>query len=163
MEAFEPWSAARTEEIIAPHLSREGALLPILHALQDAFGCVPREAVPLVAHDLNLSRAEVHGVMTFYHDFRTTPHGRRVVKLCRDESCQAMGGEAAGRFLLAALGLPANEPWGGTTADGAVTVEAVYCLGLCAVSPAALIDGEPLGRVDGMTLTEAVGAEATGR
>lgn len=162
MEVFEPWSAARAEQIIAPHLSREGALLPILHALQDAFGCVPREAVPLVAHALNLSRAEVHGVVTFYHDFRAATGGRRVVKLCRAESCQAMGGEAAGRFLLAALGLPkgerGGEPWGGTTADGAVTVEAVYCLGLCAVSPAALIDDEPLGRVDGMALAEAVGA-----
>ncbi|HLZ84330.1 MAG TPA: formate dehydrogenase subunit gamma [Caulobacteraceae bacterium] len=158
METFEPWSPARTEAIIAPLVTREGALLPILHALQDTFGCVPREAVPLVAAALNLSRAEVHGVVTFYHDFREAPHGRRVVKLCRAESCQAMGAEAAGRFLLAALGLPSGEPWGGTTADGAVTVEAVYCLGLCAVSPAALIDGEPRGRVDGVTLAEAVGA-----
>jgi formate dehydrogenase subunit gamma len=158
VQPFEPWAPARAEEIIAPHLSREGALLPILHALQDAFGHVPREAVPLVARALNLSRAEVHGVVSFYHDFREAPHGRRVVKLCRAESCQAMGGETAARFLLGALGLPAAEPWGGTTPDGAVTVEAVYCLGLCAVSPAALIDGEPLGRVDGMALAEAVGA-----
>lgn len=158
METFEPWSPARAEQIIAPHLSREGALLPILRALQETFGCVPREAVPLVAHALNLSRAEVHGVVTFYHDFRETPHGRRVVKLCRAESCQAMGAETAARFLLEALGLPMDERWGGTTPDGAVTVEAVYCLGLCAVSPAALIDGEPLGRLDGMALAEAVGA-----
>ena len=155
---FEPWAPGRAEEIIAPYLSREGALLPILHALQDTFGHVPREAVALVARALNLSRAEVHGVVSFYHDFSDAPHGRRVVKLCRAESCQAMGGEAAGRFLLAALGLPTGDPWGGTTPDGSVTVEAVYCLGLCAVSPAALIDGEPLGRVDGMTLVEAVGA-----
>jgi len=158
VETFEPWAAARAEEIIAPHLSREGALLPILHSLQETFGCVPREAVPLVAKALNLSRAEVHGVVTFYHDFHAAPHGRRVVKLCRAESCQAMGGEAAGRFLLAALGLPHADPWGGTTPDGAVTVEAVYCLGLCAVSPAALIDGEPMGRVDGLALAEAVAA-----
>lgn len=158
METFEPWSPARAEEIIAPHLVRDGALLPILHALHDAFGCVPHESVPMVAKALNLSRAEIHGVITFYHDFREAPQGRRVVKLCRAESCQAMGGESAARFLLAALGLPAAEPWGGTTPDGAVTVEAVYCLGLCAVSPAALIDGEPLGRIDGMTLAEAVGA-----
>lgn len=162
METFEPWSAERAEEIIAPHLSREGALLPVLHALQEAFGCIPREAVGLVARALNLSRAEVHGVTSFYHDFSETPRGRLVVKLCRAESCQATGGEAAGRFLLAALGLPSQDPWGGTTADGAVTVEAVYCLGLCAVSPAALIDGEPLGRLDGMTLAEAVGAQAVG-
>jgi len=154
VETFEPWSPARAEEIIAPYLSREGALLPILRALQEAFGCVPREAAPLVARALNLSRAEVHGVVTFYHDFREAPPGRRVVKLCRAESCQAMGAEAAGRFLLAALGLPHADPWGGTTPDGAVTVEAVYCLGLCAVSPAALIDGEPLGRIDGMMLAQ---------
>ena len=158
METFEPWAPARAEEIIAPHLSREGALLPILRAVQETFGCVPREAVPLVAKALNLSRAEVHGVVTFYHDFREAPHGCRVVKLCRAESCQAMGGEAAGAFLLAALGLSHADTWGGTTPDGAVTVEAVYCLGLCAVSPAALIDGEPLGRVDGMALAEAVAA-----
>jgi formate dehydrogenase subunit gamma len=157
VETFEPWSSDRAEEIVAPLVSREGALLPILHALQETFGHVPREAVPLVARALNLSRAEVHGVATFYHDFRQAPHGRRMVKLCRAESCQAMGGEAAARFLLAALGLPSGDPWGGTTADGAVTVEAVYCLGLCSVSPAALIDGEPLGRVDGMALAEAVG------
>jgi formate dehydrogenase subunit gamma len=163
VETFEPWSAVRAGEIIAPHLSREGALLPILHALQDAFGCVPGEAVALVASALNLSRAEVHGVVSFYHDFTEAPHGRRVVKLCRAESCQAMGAETAGRFLLAALGLPAAELWGGTTADGAVTVEAVYCLGLCSVSPAALIDGQPLGRVDGMALAEAVGAGAAGK
>jgi formate dehydrogenase subunit gamma len=158
VETFEPWSPARAEQIIAPHLSREGALLPILSALQETFGCVPREAVALVAHALNVSRAEVHGVVTFYHDFREAPHGRRVVKLCRAESCQAMGAETAARFLLAALGLPTDAPWGGTTPDGAVTVEAVYCLGLCAVSPAALVDGEPLGRLDGMALAEAVGA-----
>jgi formate dehydrogenase subunit gamma len=160
MEPFEPWSEARAQEIISPLLSLEGPLLPILHALQGVFGCLPPAATPLVASALNLSRAEVHGVITFYHDFHVTPQGRRVVKLCRAESCQAMGAEAAGRFLLAALGLPRDEAgseWGGTTADGAVTVEAVYCLGLCAVSPAALIDGEPLGRVDGMVLTEALG------
>jgi formate dehydrogenase subunit gamma len=157
VETFEPWSPERAQNIIAPLVSRDGALLPILRALQETFGHVPREAVALVAGALNLSRAEVHGVLTFYHDFRETPRGRRVVKLCRAESCQAMGAATAARFLLAVLGLPTDEPWGGTTADGAVTVEAVYCLGLCAVSPAALIDGEPFGRVDGMALAEAVG------
>ena len=162
METFEPWSAARAGEIIAPHLSKEGPLLPILHALQDTFGCVPREAVAIVAHALNVSRAEVHGVVTFYHDFTETPPGRRVVKLCRAESCQAMGAEAAAHVLLAALGLPTTDGWGGTTADGAVTVEPVYCLGLCPVSPAALIDGEPLGRIDGKALAEAVCGEAAG-
>jgi formate dehydrogenase subunit gamma len=162
VETFEPWSAARAEEIIAPYLTREGALLPILHALQDAFGCVPREAVALVAHALNLSRAEAHGVVTFYHDFTESPRGRRVIKLCRAESCQAMGGEDVARQLLAALGMPADEPWGGTTSDGSVTVEPVYCLGLCSVSPAALVDGEPRGRVDGMALAKAARAERSG-
>jgi formate dehydrogenase subunit gamma len=154
MAAFEPWSAARGEAIIAPLASLDGAVLPMLHAVQDAFGCVPAEAVALIARTLNLSRAEVHGAMTFYHDFRAAPAGRRVVKICRAESCQAMGVEAAARFLLADLGIG----WGGTTADGAITVEAVYCLGLCAVSPAALVDGEPLGRVDGMSLSQAARA-----
>jgi formate dehydrogenase subunit gamma len=151
---FEPWSAERTAEIISAHAGLDGAALPILHALQDAFGCVPREAVPMVAEALNISRAEAFGVVSFYHDFRTEPPGARVIKVCRAESCQAMGAEAAGRFLLASLGID----WGETTADGAVTVEAVYCLGLCAVSPAALVDGEPLGRADGMTLAEAARA-----
>jgi formate dehydrogenase subunit gamma len=148
------WDPAVAERLIAEHAGLEGPLLPILHAIQETFGCVPAEAVPLIAHALNLSRAEVHGVVTFYHDFRRAPAGRRTVKVCRAESCQARGGEAAARFLLADLGIG----WGGTTADGAVTVEPVYCLGLCAVSPAALVDGEPVGRLDGMSLLEAVRA-----
>ena len=160
METSQAWAPVRAEQIIAAHLALEGPLLPILHALQAAFGCVPRDAVPMVARALNLSRAEVHGVVTFYHDFRQAPPGRRLIRVCRAEACQARGGEAAARVLLDALDLPAGEalsgePWGGTTADGAVTVEAVYCLGLCAVSPAALIDGEPLGRLDGAALAAA--------
>jgi len=151
---FEPWRPERAEEIVEAHLSLEGAVLPILHALQAAFGCVPKDAVAIIARALNISRAEAFGVVSFYHDFKSAPPGRRVVKVCRAESCQAMGGEAAGRFLLASLGID----WGETTPDGAVTVESVYCLGLCAVSPAALVDGEPLGRLDGMTLAEAARA-----
>jgi formate dehydrogenase subunit gamma len=154
MANHEPFSEARTAEIIAAHEGLDGPLLPVLQALQAAFGCVPRQAVALTAKALNLSRAEVHGVVSFYHDFRAMPAGVRVIKVCRAESCQAMGGEAAGRFLLASLGID----WGGTTADGAVTVEAAYCLGLCVASPAALVDDEPLGRVDGMTLAEAARA-----
>ncbi|MGI9170389.1 MAG: formate dehydrogenase subunit gamma [Caulobacteraceae bacterium] len=151
MTRFEPRRPERGEEIVAALAGMDGATVPILHALQAAFGHVPRDAVPIVAAALNLSRAEVFGTLSFYHDFRAAPPGRRMVKVCRAESCQAMGGEAAARFLLADLGVE----WGETTADGAVTVEAVYCLGLCAVSPAALIDGEPLGRLDGMTLAKA--------
>ncbi len=154
MTAFEPWRLERAEEIVAGCAHLEGAALPMLHALQATFGHVPPAAIALIAKTLNLSRAEVYGTMSFYHDFRGVPPGRRVMKVCRAESCQAMGGEAAARFLLADLGID----WEGTTADGAVTVEAVYCLGLCAVSPAALIDGEPKGRVDGMTLVEAARA-----
>ena len=154
MTSFEPWSAERGQEIVDGLAALDGATLPIFHALRAAFGCVPRPAVAIVAKTLNLSRAEVHGTLSFYHDFRHEPPGARVVKVCRAEACQSMGGEAAARFLLADLGID----WGETTPDGAVTVEAVYCLGLCAVSPAALIDGEPHGRLDGMALSEAVRA-----
>jgi formate dehydrogenase subunit gamma len=156
VEPYQTWDPASAEVMIAERARLEGPLLPILHALRGAFGHIPREAVPMIAEALNLSRAEVHGVITFYHDFRAAPPGRRMVKVCRAEACQSRGGEAAGRFLLAALGLGAEDRWGGTTADGSVTVEAVYCLGLCAVAPAALIDGRPLGRLDGMSLAEAV-------
>ena len=143
MTAFEPWSEARGWEVISRLAHVDGAVLPMLHAVQAAFGCVPRAAVALIAATLNLSRAEVHGAMTFYHDFRDRPPARRVIKLCRAESCQARGGDAVARALLAELGIG----WSGATADGAIGVEAVYCLGLCAVSPAALIDGRPLGRL----------------
>jgi formate dehydrogenase subunit gamma len=138
------WDAALAAAIIEAHLPLEGAALPILHALQDAFGCVPREAEPLVAEALNISRAEVHGVISFYHDFRRSPPGRHVLKLCRAEACQSMGAVAANDALLARLGIG----WGGTTADGGLTVEPVYCLGLCACAPAALMDGEPMARLD---------------
>lgn len=140
--AAETWDPTRAEQIIGRRLGLQGALLPILHDLQATFGCVPAEAVPIVAEALNLSRAEVHGVVTFYHDFRDSPPGRRVVRACRAEACQSMGGAQLGEALLRALGIA----WGETTADGEVTVEPVYCLGLCAVAPAALIDGEPVGR-----------------
>lgn len=133
----------RIAEIIATHAARSGATLPILLAIQEAFGYVPRDAVAAVARALNLSRAEIQGVVSFYHDFRTEPPGRHVLKLCRAESCQAMGGDA-----LAARALPRVEgSWGATSADGALTVEPVFCLGLCACSPAAMLDGEPLGRL----------------
>ncbi|WP_029012882.1 formate dehydrogenase subunit gamma [Niveispirillum irakense] len=137
------WDPFRAEAIIADHAQMPGALLPILHALQEEFGHVPEPAVPLLADALNLSRAEVHGVITFYHDFRHDPAGRHVVKLCRAEACQSMKGEHTASHLLRRLGID----WGGTTPDGSVTVEPVYCLGLCATAPAALVDGEPHGRL----------------
>ncbi len=142
------WDEAAAWGIIARHAHRDGAALPILHAIQDAFGYVPDAALPLIADALNISRADIHGIVTFYHDFRRQPPGRRVVKVCRAEACQSMGGREAAAALLADCKLD----WGETSTDGALTVEAVYCLGLCAVAPAALIDGEPLGRVDAACL-----------
>ena len=122
----------------------DGPLLPILHALNDRLGHVDERAVPIVADVLNLSRAEVHGVVSFYHDFRRAPAGRHVLKVCRAEACQAMGGDRLAGRLEAALGVAVGE----TTADGRVTLEAVYCLGNCALSPAVMLDGELHGRVD---------------
>jgi len=142
--------------IVEAGAGQDGALMPILSALQAAFGCVPAEAVPLVAEALNLSRAEVHGVVSFYHDFRPHPHGRRVVRACRAEACQAMGGVAVAEAVLARL----KVGWGETTADGAVTVEPVYCLGLCAVAPAALVDGRPVGRITADELIRRLGTPA---
>ncbi len=120
-----------------------GALLPILHAIQDALGYVPPEAVPAIAHALNLSRADVYGVITFYRHFRSAPPGRHVVQLCRAESCQAMGCEALAQHVKTRTGADFHA----TSADGAVTLEAVYCLGNCACSPAVMIDGRLHGRV----------------
>jgi formate dehydrogenase subunit gamma len=112
--------------------------------LQDAFGCVPELAEPMVAEALNLSRAEVHGVVTFYHDYRREPAGRHVLKLCRAEACQATGGDALAARAEAKLGVKL----GNTTPNGSVTLEAVYCLGLCATSPSAMLDGRVVGRLD---------------
>ena len=135
--------ASRVEAIAAAHLEA-GALLPVLHEVQAAFGWIDDADVPVIAHVLNLSRAEVHGVVTFYHDFRRTPAGRHVVKLCRAESCQARGGRAVEAAAVLRLGVA----MGGTRGDGAVTLEPVYCLGLCAIGPAALVDGAPVARLD---------------
>ncbi len=135
--------APRLSDILADHRALEGALLPILHAVQAEWGYVPQEALPIIARDLNISRAEVHGVVTFYHDFREEPAGRHVVKLCRAEACQAMGADRVASHAQRSLGVA----WHGTSADG-VTLEPVFCLGLCACAPAALVDGRVVGRVD---------------
>ena len=140
---FEAWEEERARDIIAAHAGEAGATLPILHALQEAFGCVPEAAVPLIADVLNLTRAEVHGVVTFYHDFRRAPPGRHVLKLCRAEACQSMGADGLGAHACATLGIG----WGETTHDGRVTLDPVYCLGLCATAPSAMIDGKPVGRL----------------
>jgi formate dehydrogenase subunit gamma len=141
---YEPWDAPRGAEIIAEHAQREGATLVILHALQEAFGYIPEPAIPMVASALNLSRAEVHGVFTFYHDFRKKPAGRHVLKLCRAEACQAAGGDALAARAEAKLGIAL----GSTTADERVTLEPIYCLGLCATAPSAMLDGRVIGRLD---------------
>ncbi|MFO1161429.1 MAG: formate dehydrogenase subunit gamma [Reyranellaceae bacterium] len=144
------WDHFEAKRIIDLHKGREGALLPVLHDLQATFGCVPPAAVRLVADAFNLSRAEVHGVVSFYHDFREQPAGRRVLKLCRAEACQAMGGEALARHALDRFEID----WGDTTPDGQLTVEAVYCLGLCATAPSALLDGEPIGRLTAQSVED---------
>lgn len=128
-------------------------LIEILHAVQDRLRCVPDTAVPVIAGALNLSRADVHGVVSFYHDFRRTPPGRHTLKLCQAESCQAMGARGLTRHAETALGVSLGE----TTADGAVTLEAVYCLGNCALSPAAMIDGTLHGRLDARKLDALIG------
>jgi formate dehydrogenase subunit gamma len=140
---FAVWEEQRGRAIIAAHAGEPGATLPILHALQEEFGCVPEAAVPLIADALNLSSAEVHGVVTFYHDFRHAPPGRHVLKLCRAEACQAMGADRLAASAKAKLGVG----WGETTFDGRVTLDPVYCLGLCATAPSAMIDGKPVGRL----------------
>jgi formate dehydrogenase subunit gamma len=150
-----PWDAESARAIIAAKRSMPGALLPILQALQEEFGYIDRAAEPLIADILNLSRAEVHGVVTFYHDFRQQPAGRHVLKLCRAESCQASGGEALAARAEAHLGIATGD----TTADGGVTLEPVYCLGLCSVSPAAMLDGKIVARLDAAKL-DALLAEA---
>jgi formate dehydrogenase subunit gamma len=140
----------RIAEILEAHKGLEGPLLPILHAVQAAFGCIPEAAVPQIAEALMLSKAEVHGVVSFYHDFRSAPAGRHVLKLCRAEACQTMGADAVADRIKRALGIG----WHETTPDGRVTLEPVFCLGLCACGPAAMVDGRLVGRVDESVVAE---------
>lgn len=149
MKINAPNSAAATptaeavQDLIGKHLDLEGPLLPILHAIQDEFGHVPQMALALIANALNLTKAEVHGVISFYHDFRQNPAGRHVIKICRAEACQAMGADALAETTLAKLGVT----WHGTTSNGAVTIDPVYCLGLCACPPAVMVDNRVVARV----------------
>ncbi|MDE8347748.1 MAG: NAD(P)H-dependent oxidoreductase subunit E [Acidocella sp.] len=138
------WDEATANHIIDRHIAAEGPALPILNDLQAEFGCISERAMRLLASRLNVTRAEIYGIVTFYHDYRLAPHGQHVLKLCRAEACQSMGAEGLSAALLSRLGLS----WGDTTADGRLTVEPVYCLGLCATAPSALLDGEPHGRLD---------------
>ena len=146
----------RIDAVIARHTAIQGGMLPLLHALQESFGCVPEAAVPRIAQALNLSRAEVHGVVTFYHDYRRLPPGRHVVKLCQAEACQAMGSRDLTAHAERLLGVALGD----TTPDGRVTLEPTYCLGLCATAPAAIVDGKPMGRVSEAKLGRALEALA---
>ena len=152
MQAASTEIASRTSAIIEQLRSAEGPLLPILHGIQDEFGHVPAETLPIIAEALNISRAEVHGVVTFYHDYRNHPAGRHVLKLCRAEACQSMGGDAIAAKIQQLLGVGFYE----TASDGSVTLEPIYCLGLCACAPAAMLDGDVIGRLDDDILDEIV-------
>lgn len=134
---------ADLDALIQAHRTLPGATLPILHAIQDAWGYIPDEALPRIATALNLSRAEVQGVVSFYHHFRRTPPGRHVVQVCRAESCLAMGADALEAHARATLGIDVHQ----TSADGAVTLEPVYCLGNCACSPSIRVDDDIHGRM----------------
>lgn len=144
--------ASRAAAIIDEMKALEGPLLPILHEIQEEFGHVPAETLPIIAEALNISNAEVHGVVTFYHDYRNHPAGRHVLKLCRAEACQSMGGDAVAARISQALGIGFHE----TAKDNSVTLEPVYCLGLCACAPAAMLDGEVIGRLDADRIEEIV-------
>ncbi|MEQ1888707.1 MAG: formate dehydrogenase subunit gamma [Alphaproteobacteria bacterium] len=147
---FDP---APVRELAQQMKGLDGPLLPILHAVNDQFGYVDERALPVIADVLNLTRAEVQGVVSFYHDFRRAPAGRHVVKICRAEACQAMGAERLITELETAFGVKLGE----TSPDGQITFEPVYCLGNCALSPAALIDAKLYGRLDTAAVLRRVG------
>jgi formate dehydrogenase subunit gamma len=137
-------STPLVRDIVATHRGQRGALLPILHSIQEALGCIPPEVIPVLADELNLSRADVHGVVSFYHDFRATPAGRTTVRICRGEACQAVGAERLVDHLRDRCGMSLGD----TSIDGSVTVEQVFCLGNCALGPAAQVNGRLRGRLD---------------
>jgi len=143
LSSLSPSDLATVNGVLAKLKDLPGALLPVLHGIQDALGHVPKDAVPVVAKSLNLSRAEVHGVVSFYHWYRTEKPGEHVIHLCRAEACQAVGGRALETHVKAKLGIDFHE----TTADGRYTLEPAYCLGNCAVGPSLLIDMQLKGRV----------------
>ena len=154
MEVSQTSDQARAAQIIAEQRSLPGAALPILHALQAEFGAISDEHIRQVAEALNLSRAEVFGIVSFYHDFRRHPPGRHVLRLCRAEACQSVGADDLAAHARARLGID----WHGTTSDNAVTLEPVFCLGLCASGPAAMLDGRLIGRLDAARLDRALDA-----
>jgi formate dehydrogenase subunit gamma len=143
---------ATVEEVLDTHKSKAGALLPILHGIQNAVGYIPADSIPIIAKTLNLSRAEVHGVISFYHYFRNSKPGKHIIHLCRAESCQSMGGKYLESHVKSKLGIDFHE----TTSDGKYTLEPVYCLGNCACSPAMQIDNEIYGRVSADSFDSAI-------
>jgi len=156
MDTSQTWDPDAVRSIAQSLKDKPGALMVILRRVQDALGWVPSDAVPIIAKILNLSRAEVHGVVTFYHDFRHAPPGKNIVKVCRAESCQAMGAVALAEHIKQRL----RCDFGQTSADGDVTLDAVYCFGNCACSPAVMLNGELLGRVTPQRFDQAL-AKAT--
>lgn len=138
------WSEEKIRQLIGPHAERRGGLLEALHALFDHFGYIEETALPVVADVFNLSRAEVHGVVSFYHDFRKSPPGRHVIKICQAEACQAVGSRELTRHAKKSLGIDFHE----NSKGGGFTLEPVYCLGNCAATPAVMVDGHVYGRVD---------------
>jgi formate dehydrogenase subunit gamma len=143
MQALAPAQQDAVLRIVAAHRTRPGALIEILHGVQAELGFIPAGAIPVLAAELNISRAEVHGVVTFYHFFRSHAPGRQIVQVCQAESCQSMGAEALTQHVKQTLGVDFHE----TTPDGEFTLEPVYCLGNCACSPAVMKDQELCGRV----------------
>jgi formate dehydrogenase subunit gamma len=148
------WDAENGRGIVRALKHLEGALLPILHAIQDEFGYIDAAAVPVIADELNLSRAEVHGVISFYHDFRKQAPGKHIVKICRAEACQSVGGRESEAHAKERLNTGFHE----TSADGRYTLDPVYCLGNCACGPSAMIDGKLYGRVTPKRLDQLIAA-----
>jgi formate dehydrogenase subunit gamma len=153
------WDARVIDEIIAGLADKPGALMLVLHAVNERIGYIPPAAVPAIARGLNLSRAEVHGVISFYHDFRTEPPGRKIIRVCRAESCQAMGAVALAAHIQARLGID----FGQTSGNGDFTLEPVYCLGNCACSPAILVGDDLYGRVNPERFDEIFSGFTSGR
>lgn len=142
---------ART--LCAMHGRKAAALIEILHDLQDELGWIPKETLPAIADELNISRADIHGVVTFYEDFRDSPPGQHIVKLCRAEACQAMGSNK----LAEDVRTLARADFGETSPDGSISLDAVYCLGNCALAPSATVNGTTIGRADIATIKKLLG------
>jgi formate dehydrogenase subunit gamma len=159
MDTTHSWDRDTVQSIAESLKGRPGALMLILRSVQDTIGWVPPDSVPLIAEILNLSRAEIHGVASFYHDFRHEPPAKNIIKVCRAESCQAMGAVALADHVKQRL----NCDFGHSSADGAFTLDAVYCFGNCACSPAVMVNGKLLGRVTPSSFDEALAKSAAAR